>query len=151
MGQYTQVGPFVDGSSPGVQASFLNGVETALQSGGMTYWLATPYHLTTNPTVNNGSTTTLTCTGGSTGVPTGAKGVILGIGLFSNTAGGGYVNIYPTGAANPGQYANFSGPVANQYTLGSCTVPLSAGGQITVKANVQNCVLQDWYIYGYIM
>src|SRR5256885_13400984 len=36
-------------------------------------FMGTPYHLTTNPTVNSGSTTNLTCTGGATGVPTGAK------------------------------------------------------------------------------
>lgn len=120
-------------------------------AGGSTYWLATPYHLYTNPTLNSGTTRTDTVTGGATGIPTGAKGVIIGVGLFSNTAGGGYVNIFPAGAANPGQYANFSGPVAGQYTLGTVTVPVSAGGQISVKANGQNCVLQDWYIYGYIM
>lgn len=151
MGTYTATGPFVDGSSPGVSASFLNNVESAITNGGMIYFMATPYHLYTNPTLNSGTTRTDTVTGGSTGVPTGAKGIIIGVGLFSNTTGGGYVNVYPAGAANPGQYASISAPVAGQYTLGVIIVPVSTGGQITVKANAQNCVLQDWYIYGYII
>lgn len=151
IGQYTKIGPFNQGSSPPINKSFLDGVENALVAGGMTYWLATPYHLYVNPTLNSGVTRTDTVTGGTTGVPTGAKGVIIGVGILSNTTGGGWVNIFPAGAANPGQYASFSGPVANQYTLGTVTVPVSAGGQISVKANGQNCVLQDWYIYGYIM
>src|ERR1041385_3311810 len=137
MASHTLTGPFTDGSSPGVSASFLNSVENDLVAAGAIYFLGTPYHLTTNPTVNAGSTTRLTCTGGSTGVPTGAKGVLIGVGLVSNKSRGGYVQIYPTGAT-AGQYANFSGPVAGQYTTGFVIVPVSAGGQITVKANAQN-------------
>src|SRR2546423_11748317 len=99
----------------------------------MIYFLGSPYHLTTNPTVNSGSTTNLTCTGGATGVPSGAKGVLLQVGLFSSTAQGGYVQIYPTGAT-AGQYPNISanGP-QNTLTVVSTFCPVSAGGQITVK------------------
>jgi len=115
----------------------------------MIYFLSTPYHLTTNPTVTNGNTTTLTCTGGATGVPTGAKGVLLGIGINCATAGGN-VLIAPLGGPY-GQYMALSGQVASQYTTGFGIAPLSAGGQIGVKANGSNIVLQDWYIFGYIM
>lgn len=151
MGQYTQVGPFADGSSPGLQASFFNGVETALVNGGMIYFLTTPYHLYTNPTLNSGTTRTDACTGvGTPTIPSSAKAVLLGIGIFAATAGG-YVQIYPAGGT-AGQYAGLSGPVANQYTVGGMVImPLGTGGQITVKANGGNIVLQDWYIYGYIM
>lgn len=116
-----------------------------------TILMGTPYHLTTNPTVNSGTTTNLTCTGGSTGVPTGAKAVLLGIGIFAVNVQGGYVQIYPTGAT-AGQYANFTanGPT-NTFSATAVIVPVSAGGQITVKANSSNIVLQDWYIYGYII
>lgn len=116
-----------------------------------TFFLGTPFHLTTNPTVNNGSTTNLTCTGGSTGVPTGATAVLLQVGIFSVTAQGGSVQIYPVGAT-AGIYANITaqGP-QNTYCIATTTVPLSAGGQITVKASGANMVLQDWYIYGYII
>lgn len=113
--------------------------------------MATPYHLTTNPTVNQNNTTTLTCTGGSTGVPSGAKGVLLGVGLFSVNAQGGYVQIAPTGGTL-GNYVNFTaaGPI-NTYCTGFVIAPLSAGGQIDVKAIGANIVLQDWYIFGYII
>ena len=116
-----------------------------------TIFLGTPYHLTTNPTVNANATTNLTCTGGATGVPPGALGVLLQVGLYSASAQGGTIQIYPTGAT-AGIYANFTaaGP-QNTYCITTVTVPLSAGGQITAKASGANIVLQDWYIYGYII
>lgn len=115
----------------------------------MIYLLATPYHLYTNPTLNSGTTRTDTVTGVG-GIPaSGVLAVLIGIGIFANTAGG-YVQIYPAGGT-AGQYAGLTGPVASQYTLGGTViVPVSSGGQITVKANSSNIVLQDWYIYGYI-
>ena len=114
-------------------------------------FMGTPYHLTTNPTVNANATTNLTCTGGATGVPTGAKGVLLQVGLFSSTAQGGSVQVYPTGAT-AGIYANVTaqGP-QNTYCQAFAIAPLSAGGQITVKAITSNMVLQDWFIFGYII
>jgi hypothetical protein len=149
MGQYTPVGPFVQGGSPPINKTFLDGVENALVAGGMIYFI-TPYHLTTNPTVNSGATTTLTCTGVG-GIPTGAKGVLLNIGIFAVNVQGGYVQIYPTGAT-AGLYVNFTanGPT-NSFSATAVPVPLSAGGQITVKANSSNIVLQDWYIFGYVI
>lgn len=112
--------------------------------------LSTPYQLTSNPTLNSGSTTTLSCTGGSTGVPSGASAVMLGIGLFSDTSGGGYVTLAPHGGTQ-GDYWGLAGPNANQYTLGFGICPVDSNGQIDVKANGQNCVLQTWYIIGYVM
>ena len=132
-----------------IDAGFLNNVENCLVAAGAIYFLATPYHLYTNPTLNSGSTRTDTVTGVG-GIPSsGVLGILIGVGLFSNTSGGGYVQIYPTGGT-AGQYASFSAPNAGQYTTGFVIVPVSTGGQITVKANAQNCVLQDWYIFGYI-
>lgn len=111
--------------------------------------LATPFQLTVNPTVTSGSTTTLTCTGGSTGVPTGAIAVFIGGGIFAATTGG-YAQIYPAGGT-AGQYAAWAGMPSNAFTAGWVIAPLSAGGQITVKANASNIVLQTWYIFGYIL
>lgn len=115
----------------------------------MIYYLASPYHLYTNPTLNSGTTRTDTVTGVGSIPSSGVLAVCLEIGIFANTAGG-YVQIYPAGAT-AGQYAGLTGAVASQYTLGQATVPVSTGGQITVKANGSNIVLQDWYIFGYIM
>jgi hypothetical protein len=129
----------------------MNKIETQLAAAPYsTFFLATPYHLTTNPTVNANNTTNLTCTGGATGVPTGATGVLLQVGLFSSSAQGGSVQIYPTGAT-AGIYCNITaqGP-QNTYCQAFGICPVSAGGQITVKAITSNMVLQDWYIFGYI-
>lgn len=112
------------------------------------YLLATPFHLTTNPTVNAGVTTQETCTGGATGVPTGATAVLLAIGIFS-TVINGYCQIAPNGGTI-NAYAALTAPVANSYTPGGgIVVPLAANGKIDVKANVGNIVLQDWFIVGY--
>ena len=83
-------------------------------------------------------------------MPSGASGVLLGIGLFSVTAQGGYVQIAPHGGTI-GNYVNFTaaGP-QNTNCAGFVIAPLSGGGQIDVKANAANIVLQDWYIIGYI-
>lgn len=130
--------------------SVLNNVENCLVGLGAIYFLATPYHLYTNPTLNSGTTRTDTVTGVGSIPASGVLGILLGIGIFANTAGG-YVQIYPAGGT-AGQYAGLTGPVASQYTLGGMVImPVSAGGQITVKANSSNIVLQDWYIYGYVM
>jgi hypothetical protein len=115
-------------------------------------FLTTPYHLYTNPTLNSGTTRTDPVTGGSTGVPTGAKGIILQVGIFSVNAQGGSVTIDPTGTSNAGHFANFTaqGPI-NTYCTGVVIAAISTGGQITVKANGANIVLQDWYIFGYFI
>jgi hypothetical protein len=137
------------GAAPGIDSGFLNNVETCLVGAGSIY-LITPYQLTTNPTVNAGNTTTLTCTGVG-GIPSGALAVLLGIGIFSNTSGGGYIQGAPHGGTL-GQYWGLTGPVANQYMLGGMIIaPLDATGKIDVKANGQACVLQSWYIYGYVI
>lgn len=127
----------------------MNSIENDLVAAGAIYFI-TPYHLTTNPTVTSGATTTLTCTGVG-GVPSGAKAVLIGGGISSGTVGA-YTTIAPHGATL-GQYG---GQVA---TLGGTSLaefspfiaPLSAGGQLDVHANGGNIVLQDWYITAYIM
>ena len=147
MGSYVKTGPFNSGAAPGIDAGFLNNVETCLVGGGMIYFI-TPYQLTTNPTVTSGSTSTLTCTGVG-GIPSGALAVLLGVGIFAATTGG-YCWISPHGGT-AGQYVGFSGDPSNAYTVGFAIVPLSSGGQIDVKANGSNIVLQTWYIFGYII
>jgi len=114
----------------------------------MIYFLSTPYHLTTNPTVNSGSTTNLTCTGVG-GIPSGAKAVWVACQITCSAAATS-LNLYPTGGATTG-YPQISAPVASQFFEVPVLVPLSAGGQFTVKSNNGNTVLQDWYIYAYLI
>jgi len=150
MALYTKTGPFTSGAAPGLDAGLFNNIETCLVGAGAIYFLGSPYQLTTNPTVNAGNTTTLTCTGVG-GIPSsGVLAVLLGIGIFASTAGG-YMQGAPHGGTF-GQYWGLSGPVANQYTVGGMVIaPVSSGGQIDVKAASGNIVLQQWMIYGYVM
>lgn len=116
----------------------------------MIYFLSSPYHLTTNPTVTSGATTTLTCTGVG-GVPSGAKGVIIGGGISSGAIGA-YTTVAPHGATlgqYGGQVATLGGTALAEFS--PFIAPLSAGGQLDVHANGGNIVLQDWYIIGYVM
>jgi hypothetical protein len=128
-------------------AGFLNAIEAAVVAMLATY-LITPYALTTNPTVTSGATSTLTCTGVG-GIPAGAKGVMIGGGLFAVTTGG-YCWVSPHGGT-AGQYVGVAGMPSNAFTACSFTVPLDATGKIDVKAMSSNIVLQSWYIYAYIM
>lgn len=144
---YTPTGPFTSGAAPGLDAGLFNNIETAFANGGSIY-LTTPYQLTSNPTVANGATTTLTCTGVG-GVPAGAKAVLLGIGIFANTANG-----YITGAPHGGTQGDYWGltGVGTGYTLGMVIAPLDSTGKIDVKAtSASGVVLQNWYIFGYII
>ncbi len=134
-------------AAPGIDAGFLNALESALVAGGSTYFL-TPYQLTTNPTVNAGTTTTLTA-GGVGGIPSGAFGVLIAASITSATVGA-YLQIGPNGG-NLAHYPTLGNiQVANQYVNGPVTCPLSSN-KIDVHANVGNIVLQTWYIYGYII
>jgi len=110
--------------------------------------LASPYQLTTNPTVTSGATSTLTCTGVGS-IPSGAIAVMIGGGIFAVTTGG-YAWVSPHGGT-AGQYVGVAGMPGNAFTACSFTVPLDATGKIDVKANSSNIVLQAWYIYGYII
>jgi len=148
LGQYTKSGPYNSGAAPGIDAGALNAMEDALVNGGMIYFI-TPYQLTTNPTVTSGSTTVLTCTGVG-GIPAGAKGVIIGGGIFASTAANGYITVMPHGGTS-GQYVSLSSPLNNSFNGITFTCPLDSTGKIDVKANSSNMILQSWYIFAYIM
>jgi hypothetical protein len=115
-----------------------------------TYFLATPFQITTNPTLTSGSTNTYTCAGGGTGVPSGAVAVIINAQITSSSAGA-YALAGPHGAT-----LAFNYPIvgliqtANAYAAGTIIVPL-ASSQIDVKAVSGNVVLQNWAIGGYII
>lgn len=126
----------------------LNNVETCLVGGGMLYLLGTPYQLTNNPTVTAGNTTTLTCAGVG-GIPSSALAVLISIGIYSSSAAGGYIQVFPHGNSTPAAFPTFISYQNNQYQpCGMAIIPLTSQ-QIDVKATGQNMVLQSWYIYGY--
>jgi len=112
------------------------------------FFFITPYHLTTNPTVNSGTTTTLTCTGVG-GVPAGAKAVLIGGGCTASAVGG-FTTLAPNGATL-GQYGGVTCAVASQLTEFVQLLPIAANGKLDIHANAANIVLQDWYIIGYVI
>lgn len=152
MPAYTRNGPFTNGGAPGIDATFLNAVEDNLVGApyGLTM-LSTPYMLASNATINNGNTNTYTCTGGSTGVPTGATAVLLNA-FFTPSAAGTSARFSPHGTAwAAGQYP-ICGDSANATNINTqnFVCPLDSGGQIDVKASGGNVVGIYLGIAGYI-
>lgn len=148
IGSYTLTGPFTNGAAPGISAAFLNAQENAIKNGGMIYFI-TPFHLTTNPTVNSGVTTPLTCTGVG-GVPAGALAVLIGGGISSGTAGA-YITVAPNGLTL-GQYGGWTCQNgSSQLEEFVMLAPIASNGKLDVHANGGNIVLQDWYIIAYVI
>lgn len=133
---YTKVGPFTQGGPPGINKTFLDAVETqlaAVQFG--TNILTSPYVLINGATINSAATNNYTCVGGLTGVPSGAKAVIINI-YGSCSAVGGYLSMTPHGTAwVGGNYPILSGNVASALVSGSFLVVLDGSGIIDIKAN----------------
>lgn len=179
---YVQYGPFDDGGAPGISSSFLNPLETFLLSlnsaahdpnissngsGNMTAtsyatangtvhgtsFLATPYAVASNISMTNGATNTYTCTGGLTGVPTGAVGVLIAY-AYNSGATNTCITFTPHGAVwSNGNYPA-SMPEATASAIGafgSATVPLDSNGKMDVKCANANITALYVQIYGYII
>jgi hypothetical protein len=114
------------------------------------FFLGSFFQLTTNPTVNSGVTSALTASGGATGVPSAAIAVLISGSITSATVGA-YVTVAAHSASMTGVPQIGTIQVTNQFAaFGNLIVPL-ASNQIDVKANTGNCILQTWYINGYII
>lgn len=109
--------------------------------------LETPYRLTANPTVKSGNIMALTCTGGITGVPMEAAGVLLGCFLESDSARA-FAEIGPHGDDLSRHVCINQSPDG---FFGSFIITQLSSNQIDVKANEGNIVLKEWYIFGYVI
>jgi hypothetical protein len=93
---------------------------------------------------------TTTLTGGSSGVPDGALGVVYKA-LFSSAAAGANITLAPHGASNSSAYASIGNlPAASATLHGGGLLPVDANGQVTITANGGTCSV-TLYTYGYIM
>lgn len=112
------------------------------------FFLGSPYHLTSSVVINVGSTNTYTATGGATGVPAGAKAVLMEV-VANASNSGNYINFGPHGGINVGlpTIGNFAGATINH----SFIVPVDVNGQIDVKSNGTGTTTVDSYIYGYLI
>lgn len=100
-------------------------------------------------TIGSGSTSTWTVTGGSTGIPTNATGVLCKA-YFSSVTVGAYITVAPAGAgANSSKYLTVGNlQVASQFLNGAGLVPVDSLGRLDIGANTGTCTT-TLYVYGY--
>jgi hypothetical protein len=120
-------------------------------SGG-TYFIP-PNWIVNNASINSGATATIPCTGGTTGVPLGAKGVLV-CGYYVSPSVGAYVQTKPHGASLPNP-SNFPilgiVAVANVVTTLSATCPIDSSGQLDLTATNGTITGFHLSIYGYVL
>jgi non-ribosomal peptide synthetase component F len=148
---YTKTGSFTNGAAPGISAAFLNNVETALVYSQYGMVIVTPYTVINNATINSGNTNTQTYTGGSTGVPSGAKAVLINT-FFTPGSAGMSVLYTPHGTAwSAGNYPAVWVTSDTSHIVGwSGFVVVDANGQLDVKANNGQAVGIYVVINGYL-
>lgn len=100
--------------------------------------------------INSGNTQTFGVTGGASGVPSGASGVLYKA-YFTSPTVGAYITITPHNPADPNAYATLGNlAVANGYINGGGLLQVDSSGQIDIKANGGNCTV-TLYTHGYVM
>lgn len=93
---------------------------------------------------------TATLTGGSSGIPIGATGVVYKA-FFSSPTAGTSLTLAPQGASNPAAYASLGNLAAAGATLhGGGLLPLAANGQVTIQASGGTCSV-TLYTCGYLI
>ena len=99
--------------------------------------------------INANSVSTFTLTGGNSGIPVGALGVLYKA-FFSSATAGAYIQLAPHGASDISAYASIGNLLAANGTLnGSGTLQVDAAGRIDIKANNGSCTI-TLYTHGYV-
>ncbi len=99
--------------------------------------------------VSVNSVSTFTLTGGSSGIPAGALGVLYKA-FFSSATAGAYIQLAPHGASDMGAYASIGNlPAANGTLNGSGMLQVDVTGRIDIKANNGSCTV-TLYTHGYV-
>lgn len=99
--------------------------------------------------INANSVSTFTLTGGSSGIPFGALGVLYKA-FFSSPTAGAYIQLAPHGASDIGAYASIGNlPIANGTLNGTGTLQVDAAGRIDIKANNGTGTV-TLYTHGYV-
>jgi hypothetical protein len=142
---------FFDESNPSdavVSAVYPNGTQGVPSPAPGRVTFVTPYEQISAQTINSGVTSTFTLTGGSTGIPVGALGVIFKA-YFTSASTGAYINIAPH-SGTIADYASIGNiEVANAYLNGNGIIAIDSSGKIDVQANAGNCTV-TLYTHGYI-
>ncbi|GCE07367.1 hypothetical protein [Dictyobacter aurantiacus] len=97
-----------------------------------------------------GSVSTYTLSGGSSGIPSRALGVLYKA-YYSSSTLNSYVQLAPHGASDLSAYATLGNTVSAGAAInGAGLLALDAQGRIDVKAQVGSCTL-TLYTYGYVI
>ncbi len=101
-----------------------------------------------NQSINAGAVSTFTLTGGGSGIPVGALGVLYKA-YFTSATVGAYIQLAPH-AADITAYASIGNlAIANGFLNGIGLVQLDVNGRIDVKANTGTCTV-TLYTHGYV-
>lgn len=96
------------------------------------------------------SINTYTLTGGASGIPAGALGVLYKA-YFTSATAGSYILLAPHGAADISAYAAIGNlPAANAFLDGCGLLAVDGQGRIDIKANGGACTV-TLYTYGYVI
>ena len=110
----------------------------------------TAYKQISGDVISSGNTNVYTLTGGSSGIPQGALGVIFKASFTCPTTGASLL-LAPHAAADITAYAAIGNiTVANSTLDGMGLLPVDAAGKIDVKANGGTCTV-TLYTYGYVI
>ena len=102
-----------------------------------------------NQSINAGAVSTFTLTGGSSGIPVGALGVLYKA-YFTSATVGAYIQLAPHAVADITAYASIGNlAIANGFLDGMGLVQLDANGRIDIKANTGTCTV-TLYTHGYV-
>ncbi len=102
-----------------------------------------------NQSINAGAVSTFTLTGGGSGIPVGALGVLYKA-YFTSATVGAYIQLAPHAAADITAYAAIGNlAIANGFLNGTGLVQLDVNGRIDVKANTGTCTV-TLYTHGYV-
>ncbi len=112
--------------------------------------LVTGYQQIHNVTLAAGATQTFSLTGVSSGIPSGALGVLYKA-FFTSPTVGAYIGLAPHGASDSTAYASIGNlAIANGYLDGMGIVQVDPTGALDIKANAGACTV-TLYTYGYIL
>jgi hypothetical protein len=102
-----------------------------------------------NQAINAGSVSTFTLTGGVSGIPVGALGVLYKA-YFTSATVGAFIQLAPHAASDITAYASIGNlDLANGSLNGTGLLQLDASGRIDVKANTGTCTV-TLYTHGYV-
>lgn len=84
---------------------------------------------------------------GQAGVPvSGVAAVVLNV-TITQTSGGGYVQVFPTGQSTPGAFSNINHTGVGQTIAGLVTAPVGDGGTVTLSTEGGGHLLADAFGY----